>query len=204
MSTMTLEATARMSSADRRESILQAATAVFGARSYVGATTDDVARAAGVSQPYVVRLFGTKEKLFLAVLDRAVELLLVAFRAAAEGPAETRLTRMGAAYLGLLSERGLLQTLSTAFLLGGDPAIGEAARRHFSEVWGYLREEVGLEVEEAQAFLANGMLLNTMIGLRLIDDYGRDARVTELFDGVCMPEKAETIQRLAPRGSEPW
>lgn len=193
-----------MSSADRRESILLAATAVFGARSYVGATTDDVARAAGVSQPYVVRLFGTKEKLFLAVLERAVQLLLATFRAAAEGPAEGRLARMGGAYVNLLSERGLLQTLSTAFLLGGDPAIGPAARRSFSDVWGYLRDEVGLGLEEAQAFLANGMLINTMVGLRLVDDYGHDPRVTELFDEVCMPEKAELIQQLAPRGREPW
>ncbi|BDZ45294.1 TetR family transcriptional regulator [Naasia aerilata] len=193
-----------MSSADRRESILQAATAVFGARSYVGATTDDVARAAGVSQPYVVRLFGTKEKLFLAVLDRAVQLLLAAFRSAAEGPEEGRLARMGGAYVGLLSERGLLQTLSTAFLLGGDPAIGPAARRCFSEVWGYLRDEVGVDLAEAQSFLANGMLINTIVGLRLIDDYDTDPRVTELFDELCMPEKAEIIQQLAPRGSEPW
>lgn len=193
-----------MSSADRRESILLAATAVFGARSYVGATTDDVARAAGVSQPYVVRLFGTKEKLFLAVLERAVQLLLATFRAAAEGPAEGRLGRMGGAYVNLLSERGLLQTLSTAFLLGADPTIGPAARRSFSDVWGYLRDEVGLGLEEAQAFLANGMLINTMVGLRLVDDYGHDPRVTELFDEVCMPEKAELIQQLAPRGREPW
>ena len=43
-----------------------------------------VARAAGVSQPYVVRMFGTKENLFLEVLERALERLLGAFRAAVE------------------------------------------------------------------------------------------------------------------------
>src|ERR1700709_1680827 len=99
MSTMTLETATRMSSADRRESILKAATAVFGTRSYVGATTDDVARAAGVSQPYVVRLFGTKEKLFLAVLNRAVDTLMTAFRRALAEESEVPLhERMGLAY----------------------------------------------------------------------------------------------------------
>ena len=63
----------RLSSDERREQILVAALAVFGAKGYVGTTTDDVAKAASVSQPYVVRLFGTKENLFLAVLRAALD-----------------------------------------------------------------------------------------------------------------------------------
>src|SRR3954463_13204345 len=72
----------RMRSEDRRELILQAATASFGERGYVGTTTDAVAKAAGVSQPYVVRMFGTKEALFLEVLHRALDKLMAAFRSA--------------------------------------------------------------------------------------------------------------------------
>jgi AcrR family transcriptional regulator len=53
----------RMRSEDRRVLILEAATAVFGEQGYHGATTDAIARAAGVSQPYVVRMFGSKEAL---------------------------------------------------------------------------------------------------------------------------------------------
>ena len=68
-----VDATRRMSSEERREQIIDAAMAVFGAKGYVGTTTDDVARAASVTQPYVVRLFGTKENLFLAALRRALE-----------------------------------------------------------------------------------------------------------------------------------
>ena len=44
MSTMTIEDLApapRMKAADRRELILEAATAVFGAKTYVGTTTDE-------------------------------------------------------------------------------------------------------------------------------------------------------------------
>src|SRR5690348_7366167 len=72
----------RLSSEERRRQILRAALAVFGARGYEGATTDEVARAAGVSQPYVVRLFGSKENLFLAALDDALTRTLAAFGAA--------------------------------------------------------------------------------------------------------------------------
>ncbi len=75
----------RMRSEDRRELILEAATAVFGDHGYEGATTDQVAKAAGVSQPYVVRMFGSKEQLFLEVLHRALERLLAVFRAAIPG-----------------------------------------------------------------------------------------------------------------------
>ena len=71
-----------MSSEERREQIVAAALAVFGARGYEGTTTDDVARTAGVSQPYVVRLFRSKENLFLAAMKSALDELLRVFRVA--------------------------------------------------------------------------------------------------------------------------
>ncbi|QPE05068.1 helix-turn-helix transcriptional regulator [Microbacterium schleiferi] len=115
-----------MSSDERRTEILRAAHAVFGARGYEGATTDEVARAAGVSQPYVVRLFGTKESLFLAVLHDALDQLMTGFRATLAAPEheEPVEQRMGAVYLELLKVRGLHQTLSYAFLLGGIRSSG--------------------------------------------------------------------------------
>lgn len=92
-----------MSSDARREQIIEAAIAVFGAKGYVGTTTDDVARAASISQPYVVRLFGTKEKLFLAALDDALETLMRAFvRAQTDGRPGELEEKMGNAYLELL------------------------------------------------------------------------------------------------------
>lgn len=194
-----------MSSEERREQILRAAQAVFGARGYEGATTDEVARAAGVSQPYVVRLFGTKENLFLAVLDDAIHTLLAAFRAelVADGDPDTLPSRMGFAYVDLLRSRGMHQTMSHAFLLGAHPVIGPAAREGFAEVWAFLRDEVGFDAEQAQGFLADGMLINTMIGLRLIDDVDDNPRIRELFD-TCFPTAMMAIRTTAPRGDEPW
>ncbi|THG29530.1 TetR/AcrR family transcriptional regulator [Naasia lichenicola] len=193
----------RMAADDRRESILHAATAVFGAKTYAGTTTDDVARAAGVSQPYVVRLFGTKQKLFLAVLDRALVKLFAAFRAAVAGEPAERTQRMGDAYIGLLAERGLLQSLSAAFLLGGDSEIGPAARGHFADVWRFLRTEVGMDAETAQMFLAQGMLINTLVGLRVGAAYGEDAAMTELLD-LCIPEKVDEVLIQLPTVGDAW
>ena len=193
----------RLSSDERRVQILEAAMAVFGAKGYVGTTTDDVARAASVSQPYVVRLFGTKEQLFLDVLADALERLFAAFDRAAHGDdGATIEQRMGHEYIGLLQVRGLHQTLSHAFLLGAHPMIGPRARDGFARVWQYLRD-LGMAPERAQEFLAQGMLLNTLIGLRMADAYDDDPRVTDLFTA-CFPTEKATVLRLAPRVDEPW
>jgi len=186
-----------MRSGDRREQLLAAATAVFGERGYVGATTDAIARAAGVSQPYVVRTFGTKEALFLAVLGRALDRMLVAFRTAlaADDPATSATARISAAYVELLSDRGLLLSLMHAFVLGSDPVIGAAAREGFLCVARFLREEAGLDPEEARAFLAYGMLLNTLVGVRMADLYETDAAARELLDAA-MPTKIDLLLRI--------
>jgi AcrR family transcriptional regulator len=173
-----------MGSDERRELVLQAATEVFGQRGYAGTTTDAVAAAAGVSQPYVVRIFGTKEKLFLAVLKRALDLLLVSFRAAlaADSP-ETVGHRIGAAYVDLLSDRGLLLSLMHGFVLGAEPEIGRLARCGFLDVYRFLKVEAGFSPAEAADFLAHGMLMNTLVGMRMTDDYENDADARELLEG---------------------
>ncbi|KDA07025.1 TetR family transcriptional regulator [Microbacterium sp. CH12i] len=195
----------RLSSDERREQILLAAIAVFGARGYVGTTTDEVARAAGVSQPYVVRLFGSKENLFLGAMDEALDRLMTSFRAAiaVDDSDRTAKQSIGDAYVELLSIRGLHQTLAHSYLLGGHPVIGPAARAGFTMVWRFFREEAGLDAEQARMFLAEGMLISTMIGLRLVDDYGTEPEVDELFLA-CFPSELRQVLDLVPRGKEPW
>lgn len=204
VSSQAVETTRRLSSEERREQIVLAALAVFGARGYVGTTTDEIAKAAGVSQPYVVRLFGTKESLFLATLDEALDRLLGAFGDALpdDGSGKPAALRIGNAYIRLLEVRGLHQTLSHAFLLGAHPVIGPRARDGFARVWAFLRE-MGFDADGAQHFLAKGMLINTMIGLRLVDGYEDDARITELFD-TCFPNELAQVLAVSPRVDEPW
>lgn len=207
------EAGKRLSSDERRRQILVAALAVFGTRGYEGATTDEVARAAGVSQPYVVRLFGTKENLFLATIEDALARMLAAFRAALaddSAPREPGATeekalaaRIGQAYVDLLAVRGLHQTLAHAYLLGSNPTIGAAARKGFAEVWRFFRDEMGLDADEARSFMAEGMLISTMIGLRIVDDYGSDPQITELFRS-CFPTELPHVLEVLPRAGDRW
>lgn len=180
----------------RRELILDSAMRVFGDHGYVGTTTAEIARAAGVSQPYVVRMFGTKEKLFIEVLHRALDALLAAFRAALAEESEVPLARrIGLAYVGLAAHRGLLLSLMHAFVLGGDPRVGPVAREGFLRVYRFLRDEAGFTVDESQNFLSGGMLVNTMIGLRMTDDFDRDPSAQELLTAA-FPEKLDLMRSL--------
>jgi AcrR family transcriptional regulator len=167
----------RISSGERREQILEAAVTVFGEFGYSAATTDRVARAAGISQPYVVRLFGTKEQLFIETLRFTLSRLLAAFRSAIQsraGGSEATQARLGAAYVELVENRGVLLTLLHGFMMGTDPVIGPVARDGFMQVYRMLRDEAGFSPEEARRFLADGMLINTLLasglGLRVTDD----------------------------------
>lgn len=191
----------RMRAEDRRELVLEAATRVFGERGYHGATTDAIAKAAGVSQPYVVRMFGGKEALFLGVLGRALDRVSSAFRRALAElpPGASPLDRahcIGAAYGEMLSDRGLLLSLMHAFVAGGDPEIGAAARAGFLQVYRLLRDEAGLSAEEVQTFLAEGMLLNTLVGMRMALEAGSDPAARELVQNVA-PTKYDLLVQLA-------
>jgi TetR/AcrR family transcriptional regulator len=189
----------RMKAEERRELILAAAAAVFGERGYVGATTDAVAKAAGVSQPYVVRMFGTKSALFRAVLDRSLDRLMAEFRIEiAENKAGDDDLRMciGRRYVSLLIDRGLLLSLMQGFMLGADPEIGPTARAGFLRVYRLLRDEAGFTPEEATEFLSGGMMINTLVGLRMGADFDTDPEVREMLTAA-MPTKAALLRDLA-------
>ncbi len=70
MSTATAVAP-RSTADDRREAILQAAMEAFAEKGLHGTSTETIARAVGISQPYLFRLYGTKKELFLAA-DQAL------------------------------------------------------------------------------------------------------------------------------------
>ena len=187
---MTDERIGRMPAAERREQLLQAASEVFGERGYIGATTDQIARAAGVSQPYVVRTFGSKEQLFVEVIGRSLEAMLGAFRAALTGPdgrpraADELPTALGEAYVDLVRSRGLHLSLMQAFVQGHDAVVGAAARRGFLRIWRFLIDDAGFTPADAREFLAAGMLINTLLGIQLpaaADDPDAAALLEETF-----------------------
>src|SRR6266699_3593735 len=65
-------ATERKTAEVRREEILAAALEEFGEHGLHGTSTDTIAEKAGVSQPYLFRLFGTKKELYLESVRRCL------------------------------------------------------------------------------------------------------------------------------------
>lgn len=197
MSTMTVRSevrSERIPAGERRQQILEAAVEVFGRYGFAAATTDRVAKAAGISQPYVVRLFGTKEQLFIETLGHTLARLLRTFRAALADPgAESAEARLGAAYVELVGDRGVLLTLLHGFMMGSDPAIGPVARGGFLEVYRMLRQEAGFSPEQTRSFLAEGMLINTLIGLDVRPS--DDAATAELLACTFADDVPESFER---------
>jgi AcrR family transcriptional regulator len=90
-----------LSSVDRRDQILAAATAVFADRGFSGATTQQIAKAAGVSEPLLYRHFPSKLALHKAVLRKAILEQDTVYSVLGETEASARgLLQMLSGYLG--------------------------------------------------------------------------------------------------------
>ncbi|GAB2571184.1 TetR/AcrR family transcriptional regulator [Kribbella endophytica] len=156
----------RLTAAERGEEVLEAAIIAFGESGYAGTKTDEIARLAGVSQPYVIRLFGTKQQLFLATLERVCDQIEQAFRAAAEKQAD--LASLGDAFNQLLERRELLVVLLHGFAASAEPAIGKASRERFGQIYRTVRDLTGATPEETREFMATGMLLTVMAAMQVV------------------------------------
>jgi AcrR family transcriptional regulator len=154
----------RLTAAERTEQIVCAAVSVFSSAGYAGTSTDDVARAAEVSQPYVIRLFGSKQKLFVAAMGYAAGEIERTFR----DSGATDLDGLGAAYKTLLDRYELLGMLLHGFAAGGDPEIGEVVRTCFGGLYELIRELTGAGPRETSDFMATGMFLTILGAVRAI------------------------------------
>jgi len=161
--------TTRKSQAERREEILDAALAEFAAHGYHGASTEGIARRAGISQPYVFRLFGTKQELFKAVVARCFREALELFQRAAEGKrGQEALEAMGNAYVErLLVDRTRLLLQMQAYAACDDEEICQVVRQGYGDLVAYVERVSGLEPKAISAFFAQGMLLNVFASMGL-------------------------------------
>jgi AcrR family transcriptional regulator len=160
----------RQTAGARRESILLAAVVEFAEHGLHGTATEAIARRAGVSQPYVFRLFGTKKALFLAAVERCNQRVLSAFRNAAteaEQAGGSQWAAMGLAYVTLLADRDELLLMMQSFAACGDPEVAEVVRHGFGEVTKYVAGRPGASEEMVRAFMAEGMLLNVAAAINL-------------------------------------
>jgi AcrR family transcriptional regulator len=160
----------RKSADERREQILEAALAEFAARGLEGGSTEAIAKAVGISQPYVFRLFGTKKELFIATIDRCMRGTLEMFRTASAGlDGEEALHAIGEAYSErLATDPTYLRSQMQAYAASDDPQIRDVVRKGYGELVEYVERVSGLPSERVAHFFAKGMLLNVMASLDLL------------------------------------
>ncbi|MGI8421395.1 MAG: TetR/AcrR family transcriptional regulator [Gaiellaceae bacterium] len=159
----------RMTADERREEILDAALHEFAGGGLYGTTTDDIARRAGISQPYLFRLFGTKKELFIATVERCFEDTLSAFRQAAGGAVgEPVLHAMGQAYVEKLADPRMLRCQMHAYAACNDPDVCRVVRLGFGRLVEFAEQASGLDDEHVSRFFGGGMLLNVVASMDLL------------------------------------
>jgi len=171
-------ASPRLTADERRADIIEAAVKAFAQGGLDGTSTDDIARIAGVSQPYLFRLFGTKRELFLAAVGRCFDRIGDAFDIAASrdeplGPEDFPLgmpanagryppvlQAMGHAYKELVRDPTLLRLQLHAFAACGDPEVRTYVRDRFAGLVEHVAALSGTDRDALRGFFAEGMLLN--------------------------------------------
>ena len=170
----------RLTAERRREAIVEAALRVFATRSYGGATTAEIAREAGVSEPILYRHFASKRELYLTCLEEAWTRLRAAIEEKLEelgpalGPLAIAKTGLGVREKRMLPPTLWVEALSVA---PEDPELRRYLRRHIREVHDYLagvlrasQEAGGVAPDrdpdaEAWIFIAGALLV--LVGDRL-------------------------------------
>ncbi len=168
MTSDTRESPRRLPSAERRRAIVRAALRVFSSSSYASATTAEIAREAGVSEPVLYRHFTSKRDLWIACLDvaweetRAVLEAKVAVFTGGSRPAGRQ-----SPWRSPMMPNLWLQGLTEA---GDDPVVRRAIRRHMREVHNFVADALRTGQErgfvpadrdpdaEAWVFIGGGLL----------------------------------------------
>jgi AcrR family transcriptional regulator len=178
----------RLAADERRRAVLDTACGIFAKSSYRGATTAEIARAAGITEPILYRHFGSKRDLYLACLDDA----WTSFRALAQKEVDERPeTCLGAVADAYMAKRAKIrvvdlwvQALSEA---ADDPVIAKALRSQIREVHDFFADLIRIGQEEghvhadrdpaaeAWIFIGGGLLatMDHRLGGLLGDDLQR-------------------------------
>jgi AcrR family transcriptional regulator len=166
----------RLTADERRADVVEAAVKAFASAGLHGTSTEDVARLAGVSQPYLFRLFGTKKDLFLAAVGRSFSRIEAMFEDAAAHPitavpAEINpvLASIGRGYEALLADHSLLRMQLHAFAACDDAEIRDFVRQRFSGLITVVSERSGVPATHLREFFAQGMLMNVAAAMQLDD-----------------------------------
>ncbi len=135
----------RMTAEARRAQLLHTAASVFSSRGYARATTKEIARAAGVTEPIIYRHFASKRDLFIALIRHAGEETLSMWRRHLRGasdPAERLSRLLGDNPMVTPEGRDAYRVLLQAITVSDDEQIHAAIQEHFHALHAFLTGEL--------------------------------------------------------------
>lgn len=140
----------RLPAAQRREQLLDTAARLFAVRGYAGATTSEIAKAAGVTEPIIYRHFPSKRELFIALIERTSESTIRLWEhelATAPDPGE-RLRRLISANPMVANKgKGIYRVIVQAMTEVEDPQIQQSLMQHAQTLHAFLVHEIQLAQE---------------------------------------------------------
>ncbi|MFF5035488.1 TetR/AcrR family transcriptional regulator [Nocardia salmonicida] len=166
----------RLRAADRRASIIDAATAVFAESGFQRSTMAHIASRVGVTEPVLFQNFGSKTGLYAAVVAHTSDQMCTMMRGFADecGSSATLFTQLlSPEHIDELHAPGSLGVVfADAMTLTAEPAVEDAVRQHLGRLADVVAEIVvrGQRSGELRADLdpaaAAWMLLSFMAGHR--------------------------------------
>ncbi len=178
----------RLTGEARRQAVLETACRVFSRSSYRGATTAEIAREAGISEPILYRHFGSKRELYLACLDEAWASFRVEAEREIERAPEQCLGAIASLYMRSGKRLRMIDLWNQALTEATeDKVIASALRKQIREVRDFFADVIRdgqsrgvLHPDrdpdaEAWIFLAAGLLatIDSRLGGLLGDDLER-------------------------------
>ena len=143
----------------------------FGLAGFDTVSAEAIAARAGVSQPYIFRLFGTKKGLFIASIEERTRQIIEGFQRAVENRGGlSPMDAMADAYVALLTnDPAALRCQLYAWASSSDDEIGTAARASYVEVWKSAQKLSAEDPESVRDFMSHGMLLTVLAALDIPD-----------------------------------
>jgi AcrR family transcriptional regulator len=178
----------RMAMEERRELVLREAIPVFARYGFEGATTAEIANRAGVTQPYIFKLFESKKALFIAACERNMGTTEAQMRESAGGKTgDDALEALGDAYVERMEkDRDSLLLQMQQYAACWDEDIQRSVRHSMQAIWNMVVELTGVPVEEIALFFAKGMMCNVIAAAGRSD--GKDPQWKPMLTAL-WPEK---------------
>jgi AcrR family transcriptional regulator len=174
----------RMAMEERREIVLRESIPVFARYGFEGATTAEIAKRAGVTQPYIFKLFDSKKALFIEACERNMRTTVAQMRESAGGKSgHEALEAMGMAYVERMeNDRDSLLLQMQQYAACWDEDVQRTVRDCMREMWDMVVGMSKVPVGEVALFFAKGMMCNVMAAADR--SYGNDPQWQPVIDAL--------------------